>query len=62
MHKKYNDYANSLDNKVETVKVALYLRLSRDDGDKSESNPITNQIFMLVCESNPITNQHKYLA
>lgn len=48
MHKKYDKYLDNPDKKVESVKVALYLRLSRDDGDKSESNPITNQ--------------HKYLA
>ena len=48
MHKKYDEYANSLDKKIETVKVALYLRLSRDDGDKNESNSITNQRNILI--------------
>ncbi len=37
----------NLDNQ-KTLKVALYSRLSKDDGDKAESNSITNQKAMLL--------------
>ena len=48
MQEKYNEFINSPVRKIETVKVALYLRLSRDDGDKNESNSITNQRNILT--------------
>ena len=48
MQEKYNEFMDSPVRKIETVKVALYLRLSRDDGDKNESNSITNQRDILT--------------
>ena len=48
MQEKYNEFMDSPIRKIETVKVALYLRLSRDDGDKNESNSITNQRNILT--------------
>ena len=48
MQEKYNEFMDSPVRKIETVKVALYLRLSRDDGDKNESNSITNQRNILT--------------
>lgn len=48
MQKEYNEFMDSPVRKIETVKVALYLRLSRDDGDKNESNSITNQRNILT--------------
>ena len=41
MQEKYNEFLDSPVRKIDTVNVALYLRLSRDDGDKNESNSIT---------------------
>ena len=48
MQEKYNEFLNSGVRKIDTVNVALYLRLSRDDGDKNESNSITNQRNILT--------------
>ena len=48
MQEKYNEFLNSPVRKIDTIKVALYLRLSRDDGDKNESNSITNQRNILT--------------
>lgn len=45
---KYDAYYDTSASQVEKVKVALYLRLSRDDGDKSESNSITSQREILI--------------
>ncbi len=49
MHKKYDKCTNFLNNKKNVViNAALYLRLSRDDGDKNESNSIANQRNILT--------------
>lgn len=40
---KYADYMTPPRQAVFTWKAALYIRLSRDDGDKQESNSVTNQ-------------------
>ena len=48
MQEKYNEFLDSPVRKIDTVNVALYLRLSRDDGDKNESNSITNQRSILT--------------
>jgi len=48
MQKKYGEFYGQTARKIEKIKVALYLRLSRDDGDKSESNSITSQREILT--------------
>ena len=54
MQEKYNEFLDSPVRKIDTVNVALYLRLSRDDGDKNESNSITNQRNILTSYVNQI--------
>ena len=46
-----------------TYNVALYLRLSRDDGTNRESSSIQNQRDMLVkyCRDNGFTNYTEYV-
>ena len=46
------------DTKNKLYKVAIYIRLSREDGDKEESNSITNQRMML----NNYVNMHDDLT
>lgn len=48
MSKKYGEFYGQTARQIEKVKVALYLRLSRDDGDKGESNSITSQREILT--------------
>ena len=37
MYSKYKDYLEQPQRELKTWKAALYIRLSREDGDKSES-------------------------
>ena len=48
MQRKYDEFYGQTAREIEKIKVALYLRLSRDDGDKSESNSITSQREILT--------------
>ena len=43
MYSKYKDYLEQPQRELKTWKAALYIRLSREDGDKSESYSITSQ-------------------
>ena len=43
MYSKYKDYLEQPHRELKTWKAALYIRLSREDGDKSESYSITSQ-------------------
>ena len=43
MHAKYNDYSEQPQKSLKTWRAALYIRLSREDGDKTESYSITSQ-------------------
>ncbi|MDO5462993.1 MAG: recombinase family protein [bacterium] len=43
MHSKYKDYLEQPQKSFKTWKAALYIRLSREDGDKTESYSVTSQ-------------------
>ena len=55
MYSKYKDYLEQPQRELKNWKAALYIRLSREDGDKSESYSITSQreIFLEYLKLHP---------
>ena len=43
MYSKYKDYLEQPQRELKTWKAALYIRLSKDDGKKTESESVTSQ-------------------